>query len=525
MSPPKLNSLLIGVFLAMFVAMGNSTMAQDGLRLWKPYSPESFGGARRSNDGVYGSLSGIYYSFSTPTGGYIGATTAKGDDETRWAYSGNGFNKVFAQTNSAKINMMDPTTTLGTRFEVGNRRGHHGWLVSGYGLPGQGHRMSVQSMSMAIRDEGNLTLQPLATPHYPSDGGWMGGMELAGTLYVWDRKHNSLYDPTAPANSQHYPYADWQVVDTASGSAATITGIGYLWGYFSHIFTEDGTQYYGPGIFAPLPIWFADADITVSTSHYSCELMYTYRAHPFTWGSMELLAGARYWDFDDKFGFFGYGPAGLDTPGTTTGGTTGGTGGTTGGTTTGAIGNNVDEYGVLSVLSNMSVNARGINRVFGPQVGIKLNRQNARWTFGAEGRLTAGINIQTVKTEGNIATNYDFNGHNTTGEGPAGHAIDSTVPMWMPIGLQYSNSNFGHKQNKTHFSPIGELRLSADWQWTNAVSFFGAVDGMFAGNIARGVRVTDYVVHSDGTIFGIRGNDRNTDVFVYGVEAGIKVKR
>jgi hypothetical protein len=70
-----------------------------------------------------------------------------------------------------------------------------------------------------------------------------------------------------------------------------------------------------------------------------------------------------------------------------------------------------------------------------------------------------------------------------------------------------------------------EFRLSADWQWTEAVSFFGAADAMFAGNIARGVRVTDYVVHSDGTIFGIRGNDRNASVTVFGVEGGIKVTR
>jgi hypothetical protein len=95
----------------------------------------------------------------------------------------------------------------------------------------------------------------------------------------------------------------------------------------------------------------------------------------------------------------------------------------------------------------------------------------------------------------------------------------------MPIGLQYSNTNFGHKQTKAYFSPVVEFRVSTEWQWTQAVSFFGAAEAMYAGNIARGVRVTDYVVHSDGTIFGIRGNDRNTSIAVYGVEAGIKVNR
>ena len=251
MSSPKLNSLLTGTFVAIIIAIGGSVMAQDGLRLWKPYNLDSLGGGRRANDGVYGSVSGVYWSISTPTGGYIGATTANGKEDTRWVYSGNGFNKVFEQTNSIKIKMMDDDTSLGTRFEVGNRRGHHGWLVSGYGLPGQTHRMSVQNASMAIRDNGNLTLQPFSINHYPSDGGWTGGMELGGYLYVWDRGHNSMYDPTAPANSQHYPFADWQAVDVTGvlgGKSGTVSGVGYLWGLFTHSYQlDEDADGVGPG--------------------------------------------------------------------------------------------------------------------------------------------------------------------------------------------------------------------------------------------------------------------------------------
>jgi hypothetical protein len=164
-------------------------------------------------------------------------------------------------------------------------------------------------------------------------------------------------------------------------------------------------------------------------------------------------------------------------------------------------------------LRSLTVDAEGNNRVFGPQFGIKLSRYNARWTFGAEGRFTGGINTQMVKTQGSLM--------------PRSNAIgtEGLMGQWGPIGLLNSNNNFGHKKSKSYFSPIGEARVSADWQWTEAVSFFGALDGMFAGNVARAVRVTDYVVHSDGTIFGIRGNDRKTSVMVYGAEGGIKVRR
>ena len=485
MSPLKLNSLLIGIVLAIFVAVGSSTMAQDGLRLWKPYSPESFGGGRRGHDGVYGSLSGIYWTISTPKDGYIGATTVKGKDDTRRVFDSIS---EYTQTNSLRINMMSPTTTLGTRFEVGNRLRHHGWLVSGYGLPGQSHSMSAQNVSVVIRDEGNTS--------------YLNEANLAATLYVWDRQHNTMLDPRALPNNTPFAdwgFAGWQYVDRAN--TMFVTGLGYLWGYFAYeggpgVVDADGELVSGGvGLFAPLPIRFDNVSVHVASSHYSAELMYTYRPHPFTWGSMELLAGARYWEFKDTFGFQGTSFAGTDDDATTV-----------------VTNPQLPRTG----LTSMIVNAEGMNRVFGPQIGMKLSRHNARWTFGAEGRLTAGINAQSVKTEGSLrprSADTQF-----SGAGP-------DLGMWGPIGLQNNNNNFGHKQNKTYFSPIGELRLCADWQWTSAVSFFGALDGMFASNIARGVRVTDYVVKSDGTIFGIRDNDRNTDVFVYGVEAGIKVKR
>ena len=478
MSPTKLKSLLTGAFFAIIVVAVSSSVVASDLRPFKPYTAESFGSGRRGQDGIYGSLSAIYWSFSTPEGGYIGATNAKGDDETRWVYNGA---KVFEQTNSVKINMMDPTTTLGTRFEVGNRRGHHGWLVSGYGLPGQSHSMHVQNMTMSIRDEGNFTYQPFA----PNASVW--DVDSA-TWYLWDRNNNAMYSPNGQS-SQNSPYANWQVVDMYN-----IKGVGYLWGIIGWFGdTSTGSAY--AGAIVPLPIWFQDVDIRVSSSHCSGELMYTYRPHPFTWGSMELLAGARYWEFDDKFGFVGTGPRYVNTP-------------------TSFL------DGPFSLLAGMSVDAKAVSRVFGPQVGMKLNRHNARWTFAAEGKFTAGINCQTAQTQGYIGTNYDFYDDNYIYD-PG----DSNGHVIMPIGLQHGNSNFGHKETKAYFSPVLEGRLSADWQWTSAVSFFGAVNGMFADNIARGVRVTDYVVKSDGTIFGIRGNDRNTHVFVYGVEAGIKVNR
>jgi len=487
MSPSKLNSLLTGVFVAMcfvamYIAVSGSVMAQDGLRLWKPYDPQLFSGGRRSNDGMYSSLSGIYWTISAPEGGYIGATTDNGKDDTRWVYDVRT-SDLRIQTNSVKINMMSPTMTLGTRFEVGNRRGHHGWLVSGYGLPGQSHRITASDVSMAIRDPDTIP-----------------GTDYG---YLWGNNYTTIRGTRAEAQLEATGTAGWLPVPYPSILVQE-----------SFVDDEDGQTYYywpdnippgtvyylpimgdvtTPGIFERLPVAFEDITVRVRSQHMSAEAMYTYRAHPFTWGSMELLAGARYWDFDDRFG--------LDAGNTSS---------------TSAVGSATANTGAISAFEFISVNAKAQNRVVGPQVGMKLNRQNARWTFGAEGRLTGGINAQTVKTEGHITPHKNY----------------------TPVGLQglYSNDpgryqqnsfnqNFGHKQTRAYFSPVVEFRLSTEWQWTQAVSFFGAAEAMWAGNIARGVRVTDYVVRSDGTIFGIRGNDRNTSIAVYGVEAGIKVNR
>jgi len=500
MSPTKLKSLLTGAFFAIIIALASSVVAGD-LRFFRPYTADTFGGGRRGHDGVYGSVTGIYWSFSAPRGGYIGATDAKGNDERRWVWDLNT-STLRQQTNSARIEMMSPTTTLGTRFEVGNRRGHHGWLVSGYGLPGQGHRIDVTNVSMAIRDEGVFDASAIGRP---PDAGFLWGANFG---YVKTMTYEVATDAEGNQTLAGPNQTGWLPNPAMPGGWAfyigpggSQTGVVDSRTIFQYI--PEGSPFYipretaepGVAVIAPLPVAFDEVAINVNSRHRSGELMYTYRPHPFTWGSMEFLAGARYWDFDDKFGFSG---ANVIT----------GMAGDIYSTADAVIGIPVRAF------EGMVINARGENRVFGPQFGIKMHRHNARWTFGAEGRFTAGINAQTVRTQGSILPHRLYT--------PLGFASDTATNV---LANRAGDTSFGHRQNKTYFSPVLEGRLSADWQWTNAVSFFGAVNGMFADNIARGYRITDYVVRSDGTIFGIRGNDRNTHVFVYGVEAGIRINR
>ncbi|MDR3183288.1 MAG: hypothetical protein LBT89_10305, partial [Planctomycetaceae bacterium] len=112
MTTLKRNSLLTGIAAVLICVLAGSLFAQDGsLRLWKPYSPESFGGSRRSNDGVYGAIDMIYWKVDGPRNIPLLA------------------DMLYAQELSSDFQ-------FGTRITFGNRRGHHGWLFSGYSLPG-----------------------------------------------------------------------------------------------------------------------------------------------------------------------------------------------------------------------------------------------------------------------------------------------------------------------------------------------------------------------------------------------------
>ncbi|MDR2704959.1 MAG: hypothetical protein LBC02_04190, partial [Planctomycetaceae bacterium] len=90
MSLLKLKSFLTGLLLAIILAT-TSLVSAEGMRLWAPYQPEQFGGNRRNNDGLYATLAGIYWKLD-------------------------GFGNDYSYRSATKV-------------EVGNVRGHHGWMV------------------------------------------------------------------------------------------------------------------------------------------------------------------------------------------------------------------------------------------------------------------------------------------------------------------------------------------------------------------------------------------------------------
>ncbi len=511
--------LSTGVLLVLLFATADAAMALEGGRLFRPYQPEEFGGKRRDRDGLYASLEAIYWAVSAPKGAYIGATTPGGQNEIRDYYTGSAIRQ---QSNTMNASNFSEAFNMGTRVEVGNRHGHHGWHFSGFGLPGTGSTVSAENVDFVVRDEGNITMAPIDT--------YNGNGYYGGFVNVWD--------PNAPFGDQ-FKNKDLLNLDMDT----QVSNIGRLWGWFPiHYHTPSGVIFFESKL-APVPISFGSMEVTNRTENWGLELSYTYKTHPFKWGGLELMAGARYWEFDDHFNILGSGPGTLERE---------------------LVGDegegegiemlipypNVNAMGPVSLLATLDVEARGLNRVIGPQIGAKFKRQNGRWTLGSEIRFMAGINNQSMRTQGYLGKNLYFNadmgylsiwpeggGDEEEGEdggatGYPGAHVDTSildqmwqqgVYPWLPVGMTGAGNHFNHKLNKTYFSPVVEWRIDADWRWTDAVSFNVGFNTTFADNIARAYRITDYKV-SNTEIFGVRGS-RNTSVLVYGLTFGLKLQR
>ncbi|MDR0704124.1 MAG: BBP7 family outer membrane beta-barrel protein [Planctomycetaceae bacterium] len=499
MSLLKLKSFLTGLLLAIILAATSPASALEGMRLWAPYQPESFGGNRRGNDGFFFEIDAIFWKVDGPKSIPIGYTNPDGSSGSRWAYDGN---KTFLQTNSMNTNNLGVDFTLGTRLEAGYRRGHHGWLFSGYGLSDCGGSFSTESSSIVIDDPENLTTYAI----FMSDSGFNEIWQKDGTF------------KSIPRSS-----TEWGTFQDLSDGLpqVPIRDVGHLWAWFPVHWADPWLE----GRLAPVPLNFARASVSNSVDIMSLELMYSYRTHPFKWGDMEFFAGARYWDFDDKMTFLGQGYESFysdvseedDDDSSSDDENNSGQGMS-----------NSNSLGAWTVLADTKIIGQVRNRIIGPQFGVKFQRRNARWTFGAEGRFMAGINNQSQTVSGYIGSNFinpelvpQIGGG--TGEDGDSALQDHGVLPYIPIGLHHSAQTFHHHRNKTYFSPGFELQLSAKWQWTDAVGIKLGFNSTIFDNIGRGAEVIEYKIQDNGQLFGLKVS--KTAVITYGVNFGLDIRR
>jgi hypothetical protein len=425
MSLLKLKSFLTGLLLAIILAT-TSPVSAEGCRLWAPYQPESFGGSRRNNDGLYATLAGIYWKID-------------------------GFGSDYSYRSATKV-------------EVGNVRGHHGWMVGWQGIL-QGSYSEYNN-----RDIGDVPIPFLKLKNTLPDIQTYQTYKMVESTWVPDNTAKSF--PEVP-------------------------------------FYDDRTNMPGESGY-----YFDRSEDTIfsRTTFMDIDLLYNYRIHPLSWGTIDLFVGSQFTQFDSKYTYatfekydYYYYTISSEEPDRVDATIT----------DMGDYRGDDDYYLLLSHVwkvhpdtingddddsNNYNIKFeerhnswRVINRIVGPKLGVRLQRRNQRWTFGAECYITTGINTQS-----RFLNYFDFSGN---------------APQLV-----------NHRLNKTVFSTITDFRVTARWQWTDAVGIFVGFNTIRSTGIGRSI---DFTSSINSTSEAIRNGTAKSkhNVMMYGLSIGFDVRR
>jgi hypothetical protein len=193
-------------------------------------------------------------------------------------------------------------------------------------------------------------------------------------------------------------------------------------------------------------------------------------------GTVELLLGARYYEFNDNFNVL--------------------TGPDNGATT------------VPSFLGGSFWNTQAANHVVGPQIGLRWFRKEGRWMFNTESRFFAGFNNQNLSQQADIGPNLN-----------PGRNPDGSLPPFQPLTMSHTTAS--HQVYELEWAPAVELRVEGRYQITRALSFHAGWTGMWMDGIARASSIVDYSVPA----MGINLNDNRQSIFVNGLTLGFDVNR
>jgi hypothetical protein len=190
-------------------------------------------------------------------------------------------------------------------------------------------------------------------------------------------------------------------------------------------------------------------------------------------GYLDWMAGVRYLKFDETFTVDAFDPRAW--PGVT--------------------------VGELVSDPETFVWTRAVNNIVGPQVALRWFQERGRWQASAEGRFTAGWNMQNI-TQTGILDLQSF--IITIGE------EQFVIASRQAITARHFNT----------FSPVAEARVNLAYQFTSHILGQVGWTGIWAANIARPNTMIDYGVPN----FGILGRNKQ-DIFVQGLNIGVVFNR
>jgi len=382
--------------------------------------------------------------------------------------------RAIIQNNSHDLSDLSADPVSGTRLELGYIHEHDGILFSYFNLTSQNQRLTYGASDVVFDDQ----------PIPPYNRGRLEG-------YVAD-----------------------MVFSGSSGA-------------------EQSGEYINI-VLRKLPIRFDQLTVTNHAKTWGTELAYVYRSHAGSHaGILELLLGARYLSFDERFSVDGVGdpflwqePVGSSSSSssssttTTTGGTSDGTTESTTRSTNSSTHSGIP-IGPNTILADSVWWAYAENHIIGPQLGLRWFRQNERWTWESEARFFAGFNIQNLKQGATLGSEL---AKQNIGGAPEDEEDDPQpgVLLFQPADMTPMTCN--HSRTQYEWSPGVELRLGLKYQLTRAAALRVGWNGLWLDGIARAPDLIDYTL-SATSIMGLDMADNRQGVFMHGITFGIDINR
>lgn len=458
-------------------------------RLFAPADLSYYGNGPRRPKGWFFTMEGLQWATSAPE-----RTSVGNPDFHPLTFNGQGFG---VQQNTLDTGFIVPGMRQGERLQLGyvDDEGK-GWMVGTFVLHTATSYGNASNAGVSFSAPFINGVSPLegfveqALPIPANQPGFTGG---TGTFAVVDAdiNHNGIFG------------ASGQDIGTPNAAPPPL-----------FVPPPDGfpdvphaTDF---GDLVQLPIIFPHLQTKYSSRAWGAEVMRTWQlGKGRAGGAWDVMAGVRYLRFRDNFYFSGTGPeqSVVLVP----------AGGTGGGSTTNPPGQLIE-----GILSNTAFTQTGDNNLVGPQIALRYLVGKGRFSLNTEGRFMTAANFQTVRQDGWVASRPDM----------------GKIQPTFPLIYQDNNATFGtivpqfrtpnlspagvhHILHATQFSPLGELRLNANYQVFRSFSVNVGWSGLVMGGMARSPNMVSYSLPD----MGILSAHNRQVVFINGVTFGMNFNR
>jgi len=457
-----------GLLLAVVLTATGTAYAQWDGRLWKPYQPEQFGGSRRSADGIYGSVEAIYWKV-------------------------NNLTNVDFSTKVIAFTEMESDFRLGTRITFGNRRGHHGWRASGYGIGFDSSIMQTDNWDWSRSDSYSKSFT------YPRVEEVIDGVTIP--QYDVVRKYT-------------YEWVDAKSTIAHSNFQATICNLDLAYTYRVHPFSWGELELFAGGKYLEFS---ENLHFLNGGDHY----VYVY--------GIWAKSPDYYYPYDD----LGFSTKSIEPL---------------------VVG--LENHQILQAKNRMvgpnfgfDLSRRNNRWTFAIMPSIFLGVNNQSFTFEEHGKVTGSLSNEDMSSDEyfqDILKSYI--------KGPL-DVSELTFAQLEALSVMerelYGDLTKGatlYKRHRTVFSPGIGLQMSAKWQWTDAIGIKFGFDATVIDNVARSTTLVatpnmievDAIDANHKPIIGADGEkiteerrngfnfslrSKGETVVLYGISIGLEMRR